>query len=122
MYNQYINSYSRPQNGINWVQGIEGAKAFQMMPGSNIVLMDSENENIFYIKVCDNVGMCSLRTFKYEELQNFHKNEVQNVDFSQFVTKDELSEMLNSLNLGGNKNGKQPVQSIKPNSNDNSRQ
>ena len=65
MYNNNFLNYQPQKNGINWVQGVEGAKAFQLMPNSNTVLMDSENDGIFYIKVCDNIGMCSLRKFRY---------------------------------------------------------
>ena len=85
-----------PQNGITWVQGIEGAKAFQLMPNSNTMLLDSENEGIFYIKTSDNVGMCNLRIFKYEEVNN-------TPDTSQFVTRQELNEIIASLK-GGLKN------------------
>lgn len=88
-------------NSITWVQGIEGAKAFQLMPNSNIVLMDSDNEGIFYIKVSDNVGMCNLRVFKYEEINNAPTP--QAIDTSQFVTKAELQEAINAIK-GGMKN------------------
>lgn len=115
MYNNFGNTYNRINNGINWVQGIEGAKAIQMMPNSNTILMDSENDGIFYIKICDNVGMCSLRTFKYEELQDFCKKPDYNVDFTQFVTRDELNEILNSR---GKTNGKQSIQSTKQSTTD----
>lgn len=64
----YGNYYQTSQ--INWVQGIEGAKAYQLFPGSSTVLMDSENEGMFYIKSCDSVGMCNLRTFKFTEVQS----------------------------------------------------
>ena len=40
-------------NSINWVQGIEGAKAFTLMPKENVILMDSEVNDKFYIKICD---------------------------------------------------------------------
>lgn len=96
-YQQFIPQKFTPNtNGITWVQGIEGAKAFQLIPNSNAVLLDSENE-YFYIKTCDNVGMCNLRTFKYEELQNPCKNTNDNVDLSQFVTKAELEEAINNI-------------------------
>jgi hypothetical protein len=87
MYGEYL----RP-SGITWVQGIEGAKAWQMMPGTNIVLMDSENDGIFYIKVCDNIGMCTLRTFKYTEIQN------SKPDMSQYITREEFLKEMESLN------------------------
>ena len=104
-YGQYGNyGMSMTQNnsggGIIWVQGVEGAKAWQLNPNSNVLLMDSENENRFYIKTSDNVGICNLRYFKYEEISGDNK---QSVDLSQYVTRDELQTMLNSI-LGGQNN------------------
>lgn len=107
-YQSRMNQYN--SNGITWVQGIEGAKAFQLMPNSNIMLMDSENDGIFYIKISDNVGMCTLRTFKYEEITNVPKNSESMIDTSQFITRDELDDIL-SKRLGGKNNGKSTVQS-----------
>lgn len=73
---------------IKWVQGLEGAKSYQLMPNSNVVLMDSENDGMFYIKSSDNVGMCKIRTFKYEEVEQKEK---------EYITRDELMEMLKEL-------------------------
>ena len=98
-YNPYI-AQPTQNNGINWVQGIEGAKAYQLAPNGNVVLLDSENEGRFYIKVSDNVGMCTLRIFKYEEIVN-------NPTPGDYVTKSELKAeieaVINSM-LGGNTN------------------
>lgn len=107
-YNPYM---SLPQQGnqINWVNGVEGAKAWQLQPNSNTILLDSENENIFYIKVSDNVGMCTLRTFRYEEISS-------DAIKDSYVTKDELKAevetIVNSL-LGGNSDGKQTISRTK---------
>lgn len=92
----YNQMYQRPvmNNGITWVQGIEGAKAFQLVPNSNAILMDSENDGRFYIKVSDNVGMCNLRTFKYEEITN---SPTPQVDMSNYVTRQELENALRSI-------------------------
>ena len=79
---------------ITWVQGIEGAKAFQLAPNSNTILMDSENDGRFYIKVSDNVGMCNLRVFKYEEITN---SPTPQVDMSNYVTREELEKALRSI-------------------------
>lgn len=106
-YQQY-NPYQQRQsqvNGINWVQGIEGAKAFQLMPNSNVILMDSENDNTFYIKISDNIGMCSLRVFTFTEV-----SAPTTKDMSQYITRDELNDILNNR-LRGNNNVKQSVQS-----------
>jgi hypothetical protein len=88
--------YQRPvmNNGITWVQGIEGAKAFQMTPNSNAILMDSENDGRFYIKVSDNVGMCNLRRFKYVEETD---TPTQAVDMSKYVTRQELEDAIRSI-------------------------
>lgn len=91
MYNNNFLNYQPQKNGINWVQGVEGAKAFQLMPNSNTVLMDSENDGIFYIKICDNIGMCSLRKFRYQEIID----EPQQTN--QYVTRDELMNILKEL-------------------------
>lgn len=101
LYNQqYQPRYYPTTNGINWVQGVEGAKAWQLMPNSNVILMDSENDGRFYIKTSDNVGMCNLRRFRYEEIQG--DDTTPNVDLSEYVKKSELENLLNSM-LGGKK-------------------
>lgn len=81
-------NYMQPQNQINWVQGIEGAKAFQLIPSTSTVLMDSENDGIFYIKSCDNVGMCNLRTFKFTEVSNAKP---------EYITRDEFLKAMEEL-------------------------
>lgn len=100
-YNQF-NPY-KPQNGIIWVQGIEGAKAYQLQPNSNVILLDSEIDGRFYIKVADNVGMCNLRIFKFEEITET----TNKPDPSQYVTREEFNQLVSQL--GGLDNGKQPV-------------
>lgn len=108
------NTYVPPnfnQNSIQWVQGIEGAKAFQLLPKSNAIMLDSENEGIFYIKVSDDAGMCNLRTFKFTEISN--ETPVKpNMD--EYVKKSELEDILNRM-LGGqtNEQSVQPVKSVK---------
>ncbi len=104
-YNQNMQQAMRPpvNNGIIWVQGIEGAKAYQMPANSNIMLLDSDNEGVFYIKTSDNIGMCNLRIFDYTErtAENMSNTAVA-VDMSQYVTHDELNEIIK--NIGGAKN------------------
>ena len=112
MYNQ------QPQNaygfntpyvsGINWVQGVEGAKAFRMKPNDMVIILDSENEGVMYIKTSDSIGMCTLRTFNYKEIT---QQQPSNTDMTQYVKVSELEskveEIINRL-LGGAKN-EQPV-------------
>ena len=97
--NPYLNT-QQSTNGINWVQGIEGAKAWQLQPNSNIVLLDSENDGRFYIKSSDAVGMCNLRVFKYEEITGIQKQQPAEVDLSEYVKKSELEALIKAT-LGG---------------------
>lgn len=113
--NQALNPNTGNTNGINWVQGLNGAKAWKMYPNTMDVLMDSENEGIHYIKASDNVGMCSvLRAFKGTEIPLSEVPTVQpNGMPSNFVTKDdfdsfksEILEAIRSNNNHYNKNKK----------------
>lgn len=99
MQNQ--NTMNQMINGIQWVQGIEGAKAYQISPNSNIPLFDSENDGIFYIKVSDNVGMCTLRAFRFEEIKPTSTQ--PQIDLSEYVKKTELEALINNM-LGGTNN------------------
>lgn len=70
-YNQYNNSYmqqNQPQvNQYAFVNGIEGAKAFQMQPNQTVLLMDSERE-VCYMKQANAMGQSTLRYFKLVEV------------------------------------------------------
>lgn len=110
-YYQRASVMAGPQ--IQWVQGIEGAKAYQLAPNSNIQLLDSENDGIFYIKTSDNIGMCNLRVFKYEEITSQQSS--PNTNLSEYVRKDELESLINSI-LGGTSD-EQPLSGTKSNKN-----
>lgn len=85
-------------NRITWVNGIEGAKAFQIEPNSNILLLDSDTQGRMYIKTCDNIGMCNLRIFTYEEVtENSQLAQTPEIDTSKFVTKDEMNSAINEV-------------------------
>jgi len=101
-FSNYFNSTpgaSASTNNIVWVQGIEGAKAWQLNPNSMIILLDSEVEGKMYIKVSDNIGMSTLRIFNYvEELPSANNVTInENLDLSQYVRKDELSTLIKEL-------------------------
>ena len=86
-------------NNVTWVQGIEGAKAYQIPQNSNVILMDSE-QNRMYIKTSDNIGMCSLRMFDFTEVtdvSNSQNPSAPEMDMSQYVTKKELADILSTI-------------------------
>lgn len=80
-------------NGIIWVQGEEGAKAYMVAAGNSVLLMDSEN-SAFYIKSTDASGMpMPLRVFDYTERTMTPKSVViptQNADV-EYVTREEFN-------------------------------
>ena len=93
-----VQGTSAPTNNIIWVQGIEGAKAWQLNPSSMAILLDSETEGKMYIKVSDNIGMSSLRVFNYtEEIISSKVTNDQDLDLSQYVKKEELKELLKEI-------------------------
>lgn len=93
---QQRNPYSMtPTNNIIWVNGIEGAKAWQLSPGSMAILLDSETDGKMYIKVSDSIGMPSLRIFNYtEEIPSVAVTNNKDLDLSQYVKKDELQKLI----------------------------
>lgn len=83
-----------------FVNGIEGAKAYQMPPNQTMLLMDSDNP-IAFMKTSDSVGKATLRYFKLMEI-----NEAEVLKMSQpkpapeYVLKsdfDNLSQKLDSI-------------------------
>ena len=67
-YNPNSKVYQQSQlNHYAFVNGIEGAKSFQLQPNQNIMLMDSDNP-ICYMKQTNNIGQATLRYFKLVEV------------------------------------------------------
>ena len=86
-------------NGIVWVQGEAGAKAYPVVAGTSVLLMDSENEQ-FFIKSTDPSGMpMPLRVFSYTETtQNRTKTgQINELDMSKYITREELETRLKTL-------------------------
>lgn len=92
-------------NGIVWVQGEAGAKAYPVAAGNSMLLMDGENEQ-FYIKSTDMSGMpMPLRIFSYKEItsKGTEPSSKDNLDLSKYITKDEFERRLNALKMPLNK-------------------
>ena len=99
-YNPYLN-YSQPQaparNDIRWVQGIVGAKAYQVPAGQTYPLFDSETEGVFYLKTTDQFNMSSMKIFKFTEIkeESMTGPVAPQVDLSNYVTKEEMNQKIN---------------------------
>lgn len=109
-YNQQMNNQQflpqiQTQNLIR-VNGIEGAKAYQMSANSIVSLFDA-NEDIMYIKSTDGAGFPSIRTFSFTEVKEENKP-LQQVDY---ISREEFEEFKKELI----NNGKQSISRTKSN-------
>jgi len=87
---------SAPQNlssNFIWVQGESAAKAYPVVSGQSVLLMDSEN-SVFYIKSTDQSGMPQpLRVFEYSEKKspnNQPKSSEKAIPTDEFVSRKEF--------------------------------
>lgn len=77
-------------NGILWVQGEEGAKAWMVAPGATVMLMDSDGSS-FYLKSADASGMPQpLRIFDYTERTAVPKP-AADVPTPDYVTREDFN-------------------------------
>lgn len=77
------------QNGIIWVQGLEGAKSYMVTPGSTVLLMDSESRR-FYIKSVDVSGMpAPIKAYEFQELAE----QTQAQPHGDYVTREEFNRL-----------------------------
>ena len=101
-YNPYGNTYmpnnaTQSRNDIKWVQGIVGAKAYQVPMGQTYPLFDSDTEGVFYLKSTDQFGMSSMKCFKFTEVSESELNSPSQpqIDMSKYVTKEEMTKTIN---------------------------
>lgn len=110
MNNQQIFPQEQTQNLIR-VNGIDGAKTYQMPANSTVALFDC-NEDIMYIKTTDGAGFPSIRTFNFAEItQNENSSGSQD-----YISRQEFEEFKKELM----NNGKQSISRSKSNLTDKS--
>lgn len=83
------------------VNGVDGAKAYQMPPNSTVPLFDANND-IMYIKTTDGAGFPSIRAFTFSAIEEAQEPQTEYVPRPEF---DKLVEQVRGLM----ENGKQPV-------------
>ena len=106
-FNPYQNNISQnnnfstqvQQNNLIRVTGIDGAKAYQMSPNSSVALFDSESD-IMYVKTTDGAGFPTIRTFRFEPIEDVPKAQ------DAYITRDEFDALKQEVE----KYGKQFVQ------------
>ena len=94
-----MNNYQLNQYAI--VNGLEGAKAYNMPANSSIMLMDVSNPYV-YMKTTNQMGQATLRCFKLLE----EKLEDIEVATSPYATKNDLNALSSKIDellkqLGG---------------------
>lgn len=89
--NTAVMPMQQPSNGIIWVQGEEGAKAYMVAPGNSVQLWDSENP-VIYLKTADVSGVPSMRIFDLVERITSARMPSESSNFSndKFVTQDQI--------------------------------
>lgn len=85
------------QSNIEYVNGIEGAKALILPPNSQKIVLDSDN-TFFYIKTTDQQGKPTVKRFKYIDVDvqetPIQKEEKPTVDY---VTLSQYSELIENF-------------------------
>jgi len=66
--NQNSMAMQPAKRGVITVAGLSEARGFTLNPGESVVLIDA-NDDIFYIKECDEIGKSTTRSFMYEEIE-----------------------------------------------------
>ena len=59
---------AQPKRAVITVTGLSEARGFNLNPGESVVLIDS-NDDVFYIKECDEIGKSTTRSYMYEEIE-----------------------------------------------------
>lgn len=79
--NYYGSNFNQPKlNYYAFVNGIEGAKSFQVAPNQTMMLMDSDSP-VVYMKTANSLGQATLRYFKLVEV---NENEIKSPISSEF--------------------------------------
>lgn len=79
------------QNALVSVNGVDGAKAYQMPPNSKAALFDA-NEDIFYLKESDGAGFCTITPYRFVKVEPEKAPPAQD-----YVTRAEFEKVLSEL-------------------------
>ena len=97
-YQQTIPQYQQQQQvnqGLLWVQGVEGAKSYLVAPNTTVLLMDADAQRS-YLKSTDGTGIPNLRMFEYSEVTQSASQPVlatnENLD-DKYVTRNEYNDL-----------------------------
>ena len=90
--NYYPNYYQQPRiNTYAFVNGIEGAKSYQVQPNQMVMLLDSDNP-IIYKKIANNLGQCSIQAYKMIPIEDAVER-----PNAEYVLKSEFDELVKRI-------------------------
>ena len=94
----FNNQNFQAQINITFVNGIEGAKAFQMSPNSSALLMDSDNSK-FYVKSTDSLGVAKISSYSFTEDENLCGSNQISQDTANIVqlSKEEYDSLISRV-------------------------
>lgn len=104
---QMPQAQQQQSNGIIWVSGEAGAKAFMVAPNTTVQLWDSEDQ-VIYLKSADASGMPTMKVLDYTIRQAGNQQAAPALMQSDYVTRDELSAFEEKIKkmIGGTDDGK----------------
>ena len=86
--NAFMQPTQAPMQTIQYVNGLESAKAYRMQPNSEVILMDSNNP-VFYFKKADASGFTTIKVYEFHEVEEKKADYVTKKEFDNFVSKIE---------------------------------
>jgi hypothetical protein len=84
------------QSNIEYVNGIEGAKALILPPNAQKMLLDSDN-TFFYIKTTDMQGKPSVKRFRYIDVDAEQNPPKQEEPTTAYVTLEQFTDLLENF-------------------------
>lgn len=107
-FGNLLTTFNSPQKRtILTFNGYREAQDFKLNRGESIIALDS-NEDVLYLKECDDIGKYSLKVFSCIDVTN----QIQEQNNPTYITKSDLDSFSNNLlsevkkMIGGNSNGK----------------
>lgn len=91
-----VQNQSKQYNQFAYVNGIEGAKAFPMVPDSKMLLMD-QNEPVFYMKVSNMLGQSSITAYSFHEITEQTAQVQASGAVPDYLVKDDLKPILDRI-------------------------
>ena len=102
-FNNTMPQQAQPQlHNYAFVNGVEGAKGYQIQPNQTMVLMDSDNPFI-YMKQANAMGQSQLKYFKLIEVDEATARgqnkpvEAVSIDTSKFISREEFNAKIEEL-------------------------